>query len=248
MAALAGALITGCATAPAPPPIPAPAPAPSTQPAGVPAQAWALPAEALGSQRLYRVSFDGPDGDGSFRLTLLLDGPERYQVRAVDPLGRALWTLDTAGEAALWSDHRNRVYCSLEGAFDLAAARLAPFPLAALPALLLGRLPAPPDGPVEVVGEEGDRRLTFRDAEGRRWTARLEDGHPTAWALYRGDEPSLLWSRDGEQAFLSDRRRGSQLRWRQTLVEAMGTPLPPFPSAEAPSGYRRVDCATAYEG
>ena len=175
----------------------------------------------------------------------------RSRGRAFDRGGRALWTLDRGGVGGSWRDHRNRVYCSLEGAFDLAAARLAPFPLAALPALLLGRLPAPPEGGVEVENLEddaGSRRLAYRDAEGRRWTARLEDGLPAAWALYEGGEPSLLWSRDGEQSFLSDRRRGSQLRWRQTLVEAMGTPLPPDLPAEPPSGYRRVDCATAYQG
>jgi len=250
-AALVIASLAGCASAPVPAPAAPPASSPPSPAAasGAPASAWALPAGALGSQRLYRVSFDGPDGDGSFRLTLLLDTAERYQVRAVDPLGRALWTLDTAGEGGLWSDHRNRVFCSLEGEFDLAAARLAPFPLAALPALLLGSLPAPAEGPVEVEAvESGGRRIAFGDAQGRRWTALLEEGRPAAWALYRGDEPSLLWSRDGDQAFLSDRLRGSQLRWRQTVVEAMTTPLPPSLAAEAPAGYSRVDCATAYEG
>lgn len=207
--------------------------------------AWSLPTAELGSQRLYRVSYDGPEENGSFRLTLLLETPERYQVRTVDPLGRALWTLDVAGEQGLWTDHRNRLFCRLDGAFDLAAARLAPFPLPALPALLLGRLPAPPATPVE---GEGDGRISYRDAEGRRWSARLADGLPAAWTLYGEDGPSLLWSRQGDESYLSDRLRGSQLRWREVVREGLAEPLPARLPSARPAGYREADCATAYAG
>ena len=246
---LAAAGAAGCASVP-------PA-SPAADDAAAAADAWNLPAGELGTQRLFRVSYDGPDGGGSFRLTLSLAGADRYQVRAVDPLGRALWTLDVAGDEGLWLDHRNRATCRLVGRFDLAAARLTPFPLPALPALLLGRLPAPPAGAVErPAGGAGDSdgggRLAYRDASGRRWTARLAEGRPAAWTLFEDGEAVAWWLlRDGE-AFLSDRVRGSQLRWRETLREPL--PAPPPGAAEAlgapqvPADYRRIDCATAYQG
>ncbi len=110
---------------------------------------WQLPPSAVGTQRLFRASFEGPQGGGGFRLTLRLAAADRYRVEAVDPVGRALWTLDVAGAAGLWVDHRNRVVCRPTGSFELAAAQLPTLPLAALPRLLLGRLPVPPAGPVE---------------------------------------------------------------------------------------------------
>ncbi|MGH9361964.1 MAG: hypothetical protein ACRD2T_08600, partial [Thermoanaerobaculia bacterium] len=112
----------------------APAHAPETPP-------WEIPAAALGSQRLYRVSTSGAQGEGSFRLSLLLAAPERYQARAVDPVGRALWTLDVEGERGLFLDHRSRAYCVFAGRFDISGVPLAPFPLVSLPALLLERVP-----------------------------------------------------------------------------------------------------------
>src|SRR5690349_23154179 len=81
-------LLTGCAGGPAPRPLPAP----STSP-------WQIPQAAYGSQRLYRVSYSGPEGEGSFKVTLRLASPARYQIQAVDPVGRSLWSLDVANDA-----------------------------------------------------------------------------------------------------------------------------------------------------
>ena len=205
-AAVLAAAVAGCA------PRPAPATAADAL-ADAEAAPWEVPPSALGTQRLFRVGYEGPDGGGSFRLTLRLAAPDRYQVRAVDPVGRALWTLDVAGATGLWLDHRAEAACRLEGSLDLAAGRLTPFPLAALPALLLGRLPAPPAGAVEEppAGDPGEdenaeaaetaeiaepaeadeaaeaaaarRRLAFADAGGRRWSATLDGTTPVSWAL-----------------------------------------------------------------
>ena len=252
-----GAAQTPPAAAPAPGEVPPPAAsAPASPPAGAPAEvagafaaAWTVQPADLATQRLFRVTYDGADGGGSFRLTLLLATPRRYQVRAVDPFGRALWTLDVDGDSGLWLDHRNRLTCTLAGRLDLAAARLAPFPLPALPALLLGRLPAPPAGEVDVEAapgqgaEAGGTRIAFRDDEGRRWSALLAAGLPTAWTLYDGGEAQVWWLlRDGE-AFLSDAARGTQLRWRQTVREELPGDLA-VPAV--PEGYRAVDCTAAY--
>jgi hypothetical protein len=249
--ALAAAAAAGCASAPPPgappappsaaPAAPAPAPAPATAP-------WEIPPELLASQRLYRVRYQGPEGEGGLRLTLWLATPERYRARAVDLLGRPLWSLAVDGDGGLWVDHRAEVFCRLRGRADLsdlAGLSLAPFPLAALPPLLLGRLPAPPAPGTEPA--PGGGTIEYRDAEGRRWTAALAGGAaPTSWALWGesgGGGALLTWlaAADGE-AVLSDRAAGMQLRWRQVVAEALAGP----PGAgEPPAGYREATCTEA---
>ncbi|HEX6202420.1 MAG TPA: hypothetical protein VF100_05395 [Thermoanaerobaculia bacterium] len=191
---------------------------------------WEVPASAFGTQRLVRVGYDGPDGGGSFRLTLRLAAADRYQVRAVDPVGRALWSLDVAGTAGLWLDHRARAACRIEGSLELTAGRLTPFPLAALPALLLGRLPAAPAGELEEAGEEGEEGVAFTDADGRRWSATLDGNLPLSWAMTEPGEtmPSVWWRRHAGEQLLSDRPRNVQLRWRETVVEPLAGGLAPL--------------------
>jgi hypothetical protein len=222
-AVVLAALLAGCATA--------------RPPAAADAPPWQIPASAFGTQRLYRVSTSGAQGEASFRLTLLLAAPDRYQVRAVDPVGRALWTLDVAGPRGLFLDHRARAHCVFEGRFDLSGVPLAPFPLVSLPPLLLGRLPSEPAGEPRGSGAE----LTYEDAAGRRWQAILDPaGALVAWTAWEGEEPVYWWSRRDGWAILSDRRRGVQVRWRETLVEPSvmaAEPLVP------PAGYEPVDCA-----
>lgn len=221
---------------------PATAPPSASSPQPSPGRPWGLPAGEASTQSLFRVTYDGPEGEGSFRLTLLLVDPERYQARAVDPLGRALWTLDSAAGRGLWIDHRNHLACPLDGRFDVAAARLVPVPLSALPALLLGGVPAAPAGEPRRRGD----RLSWRDGDDRRWTARLAaDGTVAAWTLWLDGAPVVWWqrARDG-RALLSDRRRGTQLRWRRVIEE----PLPAAPQpAVVPEGYDLVSCAAAYD-
>lgn len=232
------------------------------------AASWEVPASAFGTQRLVRIGYDGPDGGGSFRLTLRLAAADRYQVRAVDPVGRALWSLDVTGSTGLWLDHRARAACRIEGSLEITAGRLTPFPLAALPALLLGRLPAEPAGAIEETaggaeeegeiappaaaadepppGEGGDaavagRRIAFTDAAGRRWSATLDGNLPLSWAMTEpGEEmPSVWWRRHAGEQLLSDRPRNVQLRWRETVVE----PLPgPLAALALPPGFDLVPC------
>lgn len=246
---LAFFLVSGCAGRQAP-----------LTPADPDAAPWEVPSTAVGTQRLYRVGYDGPDGGGSFRLTLSLAAPERYRVRAVDPVGRALWSLDVDGEEGLWVDHRAEAACRLAGSLDLAAGRLTPFPLASLPALLLGRLPASPAGEVEepgageaaeepeaaAAGDTAGRRLAFADAQGRRWSATLgDDGAPRSWAMTEpGDAaPSVWWRRRGGDGVLSDRVRGIQLTWSQSVVEPLPEALAPL---AAPPSFHEVPCEVLY--
>jgi len=203
---------------------------------GVPASApWEVPASALGTQRLYRVGYDGPEGEGSFRITLRFATPERYQLQAVDPLGRALFTLDVAAGEGLLLNHRSRSYCRFTGSFETESLPLGPFPLVALPTLLLGRLPAAP-----AVSPALGRNLEFVDSAGRTWTVAVDPaGAPLSWSLRDGETPSVWWARRDGWSVLSDRGRGVQIRWREVVVE----PLPGgITRPEVPAGYREGAC------
>jgi hypothetical protein len=226
---------------------------------------WELPPSALATQRLYRVGYQGPDGGGNFRLTLLLGSADRYQVRAVDPIGRALWSLDVEGDRGLWIDHRAAAACRLAGSLDLAAGQLTPFPLAAIPALLLGRLPAVPVAtPTEAdraaaqpaqagqdvaepapAGPATARGLAFLDRMGRRWTATVEGGAPVSWSMSEPGQstPGVWWRRHGGESLLSDRERGVQLTWRESVVERLSATLQPL---AVPPSYALVPCSVLH--
>ncbi|HXO22475.1 MAG TPA: hypothetical protein VOA87_21350 [Thermoanaerobaculia bacterium] len=199
-------------------------------------EVWKLPPAAFGSQWLYRVGYSGPEGEGSFRLTLRLSGPERYQVMAVDPLGRALWSLDVRGDKGLWLDHRDHAFCEFEGSFDVSGVPLAPFPLLSLPALLLGRLPAEPAAPPQRKG----RDLSFHDARDRRWSASLDaGGEVQSWTLWDGAAPAVFWVRREGWAILSDRGQGVQVRWKEVVRETLAKDPEPL---AVPSGFHEEDC------
>jgi hypothetical protein len=212
-----------------------PRPSPAPVPAGG-AAAWQIPEAAYGSQRLFRVSYSGPEGEGSFRLTLRLASPGRYQVTTADPVGRALWSLDVDEDKGLWLDHRNRNFCRFEGSFDISGVPLAPFPLLSLPSLLLGRLPAEPAAPPQQKGKD----ITFTDGMDRRWTATLASGQVVSWTLWgEGGQPAVLWVQRDSWAILSDRAAGVQMRWKEVVREALERPPEALP---APAGFAEVDC------
>lgn len=196
---------------------------------------WEVPEAAFGTQRLYRARYDGPDGEGSFNLTLRLASRERYQAAAVHSLGKKLWSLDVAGDRALWLDHRAEAYCLLAETLDLGGGRLLPLPVEAFPALLLGRLPEPPAAPVRQAGSE----LTVPGADGRTWIARVDGGQVRRWLLEEAGRPTVWWRLEDGEALLSDRERGVQLAWREVVAE----PLAAEPERlEPPLSYRLADC------
>lgn len=222
-AALAG-VIAACATAPPPRTVPA---------SGEPP--WRVPAAAYGTQRLYRAGYAGPEGEGGFRLTLRLAAPDRYQVQAVDPVGRALWSLDVDGRRGLWLDHRAQTACPFDGRLEVAGLPMASIPLSALPALLLERLP---EEPADEPRWEGGR-LSYRDSSGRGWTATVGEAGVESWAVADEEGPAAWWTRRESWSVLSDRRRQAQVRWREVLREELTGALAPL---EAPPGYRRGTC------
>jgi len=190
----------------------------------------------LGTQRLFRMHYDGPEGEGSFKLTLRLAALDSFQITTVDRLTRRWWGLSVDGDEALLLDHRGRTYCRYGGEIEIAAVPLGPLPFRTLPALLLGRLPLAAATPVERSGDE----IGFRDRDGRRWSAILERGAATNWILWGEDGPEVWWQRRDDASLLSSRSEGLQLRWRQIVAEPMVEPLTPV---TIPADYVAGNCA-----
>jgi hypothetical protein len=143
-------------------------------------------------------------------VTLRLASPVRYQIQAVDPVGRSLWGLDVSAERGLWLDHRNKATCSFEGSFDVSGIALGPFPLLSLPSLLMGRVPAEPAAEAEPALTDG--QVEFRDEIGRRWAAEVGgDGAVEGWRLWDQEQPTVWFMRRDNWAYLSDRTRGVQV-------------------------------------
>lgn len=239
-AALLAGLLVACAGAPGPRPS-GPPPGPRTPP-------WELPPEAHPSQRLFRFHYEGPDGEGTLRLVLRLESPERYRLTVADRLGRPAVTLDAGPHGGYLLDHRESLACRLAPEVRMEELPLEPLSLGAVPAVLLGRLPAAPRPGASADGSA--RRLSFRDAAGRRWTAELagragdagagtDAGEPLSWTLWREGEPILWWRRADGEGLLSNRSRGVQMRWREVGREPLAAPLPP---PEVPPGYSPGSC------
>src|SRR4051812_19257083 len=227
------ALLAACAS----PKIPVPKTLPPMPVRGV--APWEIPQAAYGSQRLYRVSYSGPEGEGSFRVTLRLVSPIRYQVQAVDPLGRALWSLDVVNDSGLSLNHRNHTFCKFDGRFDITGASLGPFPLLSLPSLLLDRVPAEPAAGSPPAQPRG-RAFDFHDEAGRHWYGNLgEQGLVTSWTLAEGSTPKVWWMRRDDGSILSDRDRGVQVRWREVLREDLNKEPAVLTT---PATYRETPC------
>jgi hypothetical protein len=226
-------LVQGCASVRG---VPAARPQPAEGEAAGSAAVVALPAglglqaEDFGTQRLFRLSYGGPEGQVSLRLTLRLLAADRYRLDAADPVGRLVWVMVAEGQGGVWVDHRAGLYCRFTGTEAPEFLTRTPFSLVSLPALLLGRLPVEPVPPLR----NREQGFEFEGSAGRRWVVGLgPDGRLASWSLSEGAEPRAWWSQRGSEALLSE-RRGAQLRWRQTLVEPFAGPLP---EAVIPAGY-----------
>ncbi len=202
-----------------------------------------VPSSDYGTQRLFRLHYDGPEGEGTLRLVLRLESPSRYRLVISDRLGRSLFTLDAAPSGGLLLDHRQALACPLAAGVRLEGLPIEPLSVQALPAVLLGRLPSlPAHGRSR---ESSTGALEFRDGAGRRWSARLGDGGQVrSWTLWQAGEPALWWRSNDGQAFLSDRRRGAQASWREVGREPLAEPLPP---PAVPEGFAAGECSGAID-
>ncbi|MEM6797841.1 MAG: hypothetical protein AAF725_27985, partial [Acidobacteriota bacterium] len=186
---------------------------------------WRLPADAYPTQRLYRANYQGEEGKLGFKLTLYLADAERYRMEAADTLGRKVWSLDyDPATRATFLDHRQELYCTSTGGGRQTFVPIAHLPLAALPRLILGRMPGEPEG--EVAEAEG--KISYVDARGQRWNGLAENGALSWWSLILDGE-AVAWWRRGERRFIfSDRRGGQQVTWREQVSEALGRPREPL--------------------
>lgn len=197
------------------------------------ANVWALPAGALDTQRLYRVRYEGQEGQGGMKLILKLSSASRFQVLTSDALGRPLWSLEAKEEETLLVDHRAKEFCRAKD-IHLPDPVLEAMPWRSLPRVLLGYLPTDP----ETIHRSSAEEIDFRGSDGRRWTSRLEAGRPKSWVLWEDSRPALWWSRRGEGGMVSH-RQGIQIRWREIVAEPLQSPVLDL---QIPSGYGPSEC------
>jgi hypothetical protein len=197
---------------------------------------WIVPTGELDSQRLLRVRLTSDEGRGRFRLLLRLHDPARYQIRATHPLfNQRLWTLDVDGDDAVLVDFHQHVVCRYQGAAEIGAVPLGPFPFESLPALLLGYLPL---APAQAPERSAPGMLAFTDEMGRRWTATLDRDLVERFAV-AGDE-TVTWERSDDGWYvLASPGENLDLRWKETLREPLGGSLAPI---EVPAGYAEGPC------
>ena len=156
-------------------------------------------------------------GRGRFRLLLRLDDPARYQIRATHPLfNQRLWTLDVDGGQAVLVDFHQHVVCRYQGAAEIGAIPLGPFPFESLPALLLGYLPLPP---VQTPERPAPGLLAFSDASGRRWTATLDRDLVERFEV--AGEETVTWERGADGWYvLAAAADNLDLRWKDDAARA----------------------------
>lgn len=203
---------------------------------------WELTDDMRSTQRLYRVRFEGKDGDGRFRLVLRMVDRERFQLRATDPLGRSVWTLHADRGESIFLDHRRKNFCSFGPRVDFTELYLGSFPARDLPALILGRVPAAPEGSPHWSSHEdsGAQELEFMDGEARRWVCYLDQGRLVGWSLFSaGGNQLASLEQKGAELLLADRRRGLEVRWREVAAEPLRGP---FEAPSVPQSYRREPC------
>ena len=181
---------------------------------------WEIPGADWGTQRIVRMRYDGPEGEGTLHLVLRFESPDRFHVEASDRLGRRWWDLNVQDGGALVLWVRERTFCRYRGDLEIPALSLGPVPAGAVAALLLLRLPAPPVDPgvVEAASAAGSAgvELDFEDRWGRRWTAVTTASAPRSWTLHRGGRTRASWRVDADgMSRLVEPEAGLELRWRQ---------------------------------
>lgn len=183
---------------------------------------WELPPEAFPTQRLFRIKYQGPEGKAGFKLSLYLETRQRYRMQASDSLGRKLWSLDLdAVGRATWLDHRQKTFCHTVGS-QLDFVPLARFPLAALPKLLLGRLPSVP---ASEVGRSEEGHFAFLDASGQRFSGIALENGLTWWTLEEGGEVVAWWRNEEKGATFVHRGTQQQVEWREVVREPLAKGL-----------------------
>lgn len=206
-------------------------------------QPWQIPDDAFPTQRLFRIRYDGPEGELSFRLTLYLESRSNFRMDASDTLGRKVWSLVVEDDGqGLWLNHREDLYCRIESAANQSFVPVAYLPLVHLPRLVLGRMPADPADDLR----RAEGLVSYVDRGGQLWSGRLDDeGRVRWWSLVENGVAVAWWRLDeeggeGSQVFV-DSRRDQEVRWVEQVRETLATGVP---AAEIPRSYDTVDCSS----
>ena len=228
--------LMGCASAGSNRDLP-PAGGPGAATAALP---WEIPEAEWRTQRIVQMRYDGPEGNGTLRLVLRFESPDRFHVEASDRLGRRWWDLNVQEDSALVLWVRERTFCRYRGDLEIPALSLGPVPAGAVAALLLRRLPAPPldreTAEAAAAAGSGTVELDFEDRWNRRWTAVTTAGGPRRWTLHRGAETRASWRLDAAgMSRLVEPENGLELHWRQNKParDLRGA----LPAPEVPDGF-----------
>lgn len=187
-------------------------------------------------QYLFRLAVARGDEAADLRLVLRTAGAARYELRAADLVGRAVWSLGVAGQRFVWTDFRERRFCrgSASNGVRLPLLRFE-MPLAAVPNLLLEGRPFAGSGGAG----RGSGTVTTLDASGRSLASTLADGRLVAWTLHDASGHRLAdWERDGGGSRLVVPGGNLDLRWRLVSGER-GAPLG---ALAAPEEFRETAC------
>lgn len=231
-------MVAGCASTAAP----GPAVEKTAETAGAeapPLLAGLLPSD-LDTQRIVRLHYDGPEGDGTLKLVVRIRTEDDFQLDASDRLGRRWWSLRFLGGEALVLWVRERVFCQYGSEIQIDELPLGPVSAAALPSLLLDRLPV---GSEYRVTSTPEGEIEVRDDFGRRYRVRLEAGRLQSWSLWQDGQPYAWWTRQGSLSYLSAPRQELQLRWQQT--SSTGPLRTELTALEVPDGYVAGRCGEA---
>lgn len=155
-----------------------------------------------------RIEKEGEARGASLRLALRRQA-SGFELRASDPLGRALWTLRVLPTGAWWMDPRSRRACALSVERGARALGWPDLPWQVLAAVLLGEPPVEHDGV---------------DAAGRWWeTERSESNQQLAWSVREGAGGAFMarYRREGDTHFLSSASPQVEVRWNEVAREAV---------------------------
>jgi hypothetical protein len=173
------------------------------------------------------------EGRSSLRLALRLWRADRFDAVASDAFGRSLWRLEVAGGEGRVHAPREHRACRFDVAesIELPGLDLA-VPAGELPALLLGRLPAPPA--VRELVAAGAPAPHVDPESGERWSVSVERGGLVGWSVERPGGGRVEWRRlEGLRSRL-EAGEAFELEWREVAREPLAEP-PPAWKGEPPT-------------
>lgn len=197
----------------------------SATPAGAPFE-QADGAERLPTQRLFRAEVEARGEEATLRLTLRLWSEHRFELAASDIAGRVLWRLAVDGDRGRLDGGARDRRCRFDPSSPIDLPRLQlPVEAEALPAILLGRLPA------SVVPADDPEAVRIRDRRGRDWRIERAAGELVAWQLSElGGAPALTWRREheagGDRLRLDCVERELVVTWRERARSELTAPAP----------------------